>query len=300
MARKPDTECAGGCGVLLWSGRGCLPAGRRTCRDCRRKQRDARLECSRQAADERRAQRRPQPSAHGRRAPRVCLVCNATYRPTDPAQRTCSRACGVAMRAAVLRSVVCRECDTEFSVRTGGYLRRRCEACSAPAPRMRTCRHCAAVYPANAAGARVKYCSLVCAATAHRARDLVRYGTTPERVDQCRRCGGKVALRRRACDLCLRESIAAARRRRKARLRNAQSEPYTLTEIAVRDRRMCGLCRKRVAMLKSVPHPKAPTIDHIVPLADGGDDLRANVQLAHFMCNSRKSAGGMQQLALVG
>ncbi|GGS27828.1 hypothetical protein GCM10010221_26850 [Streptomyces parvus] len=36
MAQKPNVACAGGCGRLLWSGRGSLPAGRRMCRACRR------------------------------------------------------------------------------------------------------------------------------------------------------------------------------------------------------------------------------------------------------------------------
>ena len=54
-------------------------------------------------------------------------------------------------------------------------------------------------------------------------------------------------------------------------------------------------------MTKAVPHPKAPTIDHIVPLADGGDDIKANVRLAHFLCNSRRGArGGTEQLWLIG
>jgi 5-methylcytosine-specific restriction endonuclease McrA len=54
-------------------------------------------------------------------------------------------------------------------------------------------------------------------------------------------------------------------------------------------------------MSRLVPHPKAPTIDHIVPLAAGGDDIKANVQLAHFLCNSVKSnQGGNEQLILVG
>lgn len=35
MPRTPDTPCAQ-CGKLLWSGYGALPAGQRTCRDCRR------------------------------------------------------------------------------------------------------------------------------------------------------------------------------------------------------------------------------------------------------------------------
>jgi 5-methylcytosine-specific restriction endonuclease McrA len=41
-------------------------------------------------------------------------------------------------------------------------------------------------------------------------------------------------------------------------------------------------------MTVKVPEPLAPTIDHIVPVSKGGDDTRANVQLAHFRCNSVK------------
>lgn len=107
------------------------------------------------------------------------------------------------------------------------------------------------------------------------------------------------------CDDCRDEHQRQARRRerrkRKARQRGARtSESYTLAEIAARDRYRCGFCGKRVAMAKAVPHPKAPTIDHIIPLADGGDDARANVQLAHFLCNSLAGTGGIKQPALFG
>lgn len=73
-----------------------------------------------------------------------------------------------------------------------------------------------------------------------------------------------------------------------------------MEEIATRDRYRCGICSKPVPMAKRVPHPKAPTIDHLIPLSDNGDDVRANVQLAHFLCNSLRGAGGVVQLALVG
>jgi hypothetical protein len=88
--------------------------------------------------------------------------------------------------------------------------------------------------------------------------------------------------------------------RRRVRDKGVAAESYTLAEIAKRDRYRCGLCRKRVAMTKAMPHPKAPTIDHIVPLAAGGDNTKANVQLAHFRCNSKKNSGGSQQLRLIG
>lgn len=109
---------------------------------------------------------------------------------------------------------------------------------------------------------------------------------------------------RKRCDECLRKRRRDRGRRDKIRRKRiragAKREPYTLAYIAERDRNRCGLCRKRVSMTKSVPHPKAPTIDHILPLAAGGDDTRANVQLACFECNWRKRDGGTQQLALVG
>jgi 5-methylcytosine-specific restriction endonuclease McrA len=84
------------------------------------------------------------------------------------------------------------------------------------------------------------------------------------------------------------------------RERTAESEPYTLEEIAARDRYICGLCRKRVAMTKRVPDLRAPTVDHLLPLSDGGSDTKANVQLAHFSCNARRHTGGVVQLALIG
>jgi len=81
----------------------------------------------------------------------------------------------------------------------------------------------------------------------------------------------------------------------------AASEPYTLAYIAERDRYRCGLCHRKVNMNLAVPHRKAPTVDHIIPLSVGGDDTKANVHLAHFICNSMKSAGSAgEQLLLFG
>jgi len=97
-----------------------------------------------------------------------------------------------------------------------------------------------------------------------------------------------------------RERLRGKNRRRRAAKRGAASEPYTLADIARRDRYRCQLCRRVVDMSVPWPHPSSPTIDHVLPLADGGDDTRANVQLAHLGCNSGKGARGSQQLALVG
>jgi 5-methylcytosine-specific restriction endonuclease McrA len=47
--------------------------------------------------------------------------------------------------------------------------------------------------------------------------------------------------------------------------------------------------------------PMAPTVDHVIPISEGGTDTKANVQLAHRICNLRKGKRGTpQQLRLVG
>ncbi|KNX39497.1 hypothetical protein VV01_14575 [Luteipulveratus halotolerans] len=71
--------------------------------------------------------------------------------------------------------------------------------------------------------------------------------------------------------------------------------------IAKRDGFKCGLCGRRVAMDLVWPHPMSPSLDHVVPLSEGGDHAPANVQLAHLRCNVSKGArGGGEQLALIG
>lgn len=88
---------------------------------------------------------------------------------------------------------------------------------------------------------------------------------------------------------------------RRARHRAVVREAFDPREIYDRDGWRCGLCRRRVLQRVQVPHPKAATLDHIVPLTEGGAHTRANVQLAHFGCNARKGERACgSQLRLVG
>ena len=213
-------------------------------------------------------------------ATRECEACGKSYRPTYGGQRACGRICGVELRRRA---------------GTLGCGRRR-----QPETPCATCSQCGAIIPDRGSpawatvsrpGAPSPFCAPECTP-----------GSGP--ADGCSDCGATVPRGRKRCDDCkLRAAVEAKRRKRRAeraRRRGVTHEPYTLAEIASRDRRTCQLCRRRVAMTKTVPHPKAPTIDHVLPIAAGGQDIRANVQLAHFECNWRKSDGGTQQLALVG
>ncbi len=91
---------------------------------------------------------------------------------------------------------------------------------------------------------------------------------------------------------------------RRAQLRNVgMGDPVRRHEIYERDGYRCQLCNKPVKRDAVVPHPKAPVLDHIIPLGKNGTHEPANVQLAHFMCNSIKSdniGGAGDQLRLIG
>jgi HNH endonuclease len=301
MARKPDTPCAG-CGKLVYHTRTSLPAGQQTCHECRRKQPrpygsrsgppqskgscatcggplfgQAKIYCSRACSNLR-------PGRQTRQS-QTCEICGKQYqRAGGKSHPTCSRACGV-------------------------ELRRRSGTLNANWPSkpiwVRNCVHCGVLFIARRA--RQETCSKTCSKRANWAK-----WTEIRRVaEHVCPCGAVISPARHKCDACLKQARHDRRRRERAKRQDVIiSEPYTLAEIAERDHYLCGIClavgktrrQARVPMTKTVPHPRAPTIDHVIALVSSKDDSRANVQLAHFICNSRKSAGvlGTQQLALFG
>lgn len=87
--------------------------------------------------------------------------------------------------------------------------------------------------------------------------------------------------------------------RRRARKRTAAVEVFSSAEIFERDRYRCHICRQKCLKGSRVPHPLAPTLDHLIPLAEDGEHTRANTATACFLCNSVKGdRGGGEQLAI--
>lgn len=124
----------------------------------------------------------------------------------------------------------------------------------------------------------------------------------------CGRCGTQYTVatppttsqtRHNVCSQGCRE--ANKRDRRRARKRAAFVSTVNRQAIFRRDRWTCRICGRHLKRNAVVPHPLAPTIDHIVPLAKGGTHEPANVQAAHFLCNSRKGDRATEdQLRLIG
>lgn len=177
---------------------------------------------------------------------------------------------------------------------------RRCRACRR-GTRQRLCKSCGAWFT-SARPSRGSYCSIACAGKA-RSEALAQRPPSPR---ACAECGAEffTSSHHRFCRPCKRAHDNARdvrkTRARRALKRGAKAERYTLDEIASRDKYRCKLCGKRVAMTRKYPDPRSPVIDHVIPIVEGGDDVKANVQLAHFVCNARKRQYGTQQLALIG
>jgi len=100
---------------------------------------------------------------------------------------------------------------------------------------------------------------------------------------------GKICCSR-SCSIMLRKSRKAdEHQRRKTKERKAFVKRVVRLDIFERDNWICQICNKKVDHKLKFPHPMSATIDHIVPIANGGTHEPRNCQLAHFVCNSKKS-----------
>jgi 5-methylcytosine-specific restriction endonuclease McrA len=61
---------------------------------------------------------------------------------------------------------------------------------------------------------------------------------------------------------------------------------------------VCQICSLKVDRRLSHPDPGCGSLDHVVPLAAGGTNDLANIQLTHLHCNLAKGARGTDQLRL--
>lgn len=125
----------------------------------------------------------------------------------------------------------------------------------------------------------------------------------------CRTCGCAIPMRVRLCDACRKRNNRVNRNRaenaRRRRLRDAglypnsshrararrfgvEYMPILPRTIFERDRWRCQLCGRKVLRSKKAPHPRSPSLDHIMPMSLGGPHLPTNVHCACLGCNTDK------------
>ena len=163
----------------------------------------------------------------------------------------------------------------------------------------RDCEHCGKRYQPLIATPS-KFCSRKCkdkAKNAHaRTARLTRKAQTGR---LCGLCGGVVAPSLRVdakfcsatCAAIAHGGLELHHRRKRAVVR----------QLVKRDGAKCAICGKRVAIDKPWPHRLSPSIDHVIPVSDGGSDAVANLRLTHLSCNCARGAGvgDGTQLALI-
>ena len=92
----------------------------------------------------------------------------------------------------------------------------------------------------------------------------------------------------------------ACKDRRRARKRNAYVADVSPRKVFEADGYRCHICRRKTDPTKAAPHPKAPTVDHVIPLARHGTHEPRNCRTACFRCNAAKGdRGGGEQLLLM-
>lgn len=98
-----------------------------------------------------------------------------------------------------------------------------------------------------------------------------------------------------------REQARQHAHRRRSQERGAFIENVDRAVLFKRDKGRCGLCGKKVNPKLRGPNPKSASVDHVIPLAEGGEHSYRNTQLAHLGCNVSKNVKPMgEQLRLVG
>lgn len=125
-----------------------------------------------------------------------------------------------------------------------------------------------------------------------------------EQVQRRREQGraGSAAYRLRNPDLCSRrirnwkkanpDKPSEYLNRRRARKRgNGARERFERSEIGDRDAWICGICEQPIDKTLRFPDQQSPSLDHVVPLALGGEHSRANSRITHWICNVRRNIG---------
>ena len=254
-------------------------------------------------------------------------------------RRACSRSCGLELRKQLnaLRYLDGKSCDVGYascaicqSLLPRNYAKPQACAkkeCAAERQRWQHHRKRGQEVPPRASATRAcdecgqrfqptratqRYCSSRCGGKAgrrtrkHRQRVALRLadrvGTTDHRQHRdgtCAECGKALTGRqKRWCSAQCAEISRSRHRDHVARQAFkgiaplAAEVPFTTREIAERDGWRCHICSRQVK-------PCDASLDHLIPISDGGVHKKANVRLAHHRCNSIRSDTGHAQLLLI-
>lgn len=124
-----------------------------------------------------------------------------------------------------------------------------------------------------------------------------RYGDPEQTLQEsfvCSICGIDYMAGPRQWKCCSAEcATVATEQRRDRRLRQIAAtsiEPFTRSEIFERDNWVCHICGDPIQRSAKWPSPGSASLDHVIPIARGGEHTRANTAASHLRCNVSKGA----------
>lgn len=171
-----------------------------------------------------------------------------------------------------------------------------------------SCRECDRVFATRLKATRV--CSDECKKQEARrlANEKARaaYHVTPRQCPECATTFTPTygVIRKKFCsEFCSKRHCSrAARKKRKWVERAASVEAVNPFKVFERDGWRCQCCKKPTPRdRRGTYHPRAPELDHIVPLSKGGEHSYRNTQLLCRACNAAKSDKDEgQQMRLFG
>lgn len=187
----------------------------------------------------------------------------------------------------------CKDCYREWH-------RQRYAAKADDSPR--DCAWCGESYRPKAR-TKSEFCSRKCKEQARNA--AVSAATIQAKPDrECLHCGRSLPRSMRAdavfCSQKCNNAAHALQRKLRARTGEDEKPGYLRAAICKRDKWRCGICGDRVNPSLEHPHPRAASLDHVIPVSEGGTNEPANLRLVHLVCNlRRRNLGGGEQLALM-
>jgi hypothetical protein len=217
-----------------------------------------------------------------------CWWCGIDYHPKRTEQnKCCSRTCGDQWRIFAQKARA-----GHFTTRHS-ITRFKCLSCNKWHVGIATQRYCS------------DECRKAMAAIKHRSSAEASHVAQSY---SCRECGiwftpAYGTKRRKFCsDKCSRRNYRrTSRKRERALLRQVQVEPVNPIKVFERDGWRCCQCGTRTPRrLRGTYDDRAPEMDHIEPLSQGGEHSYRNTQCLCRKCNAAKSDGAGGQLRLFG
>lgn len=220
--------------------------------------------------------RRSKNPAHNRESRGVCFGCGASFVQTRDRMTWCSNEC------RKLSTVAARPWEWVCLV---SY--KACEGCESIMVDRNRRRWCSEACWSNSTGVyRVKQCKIW--------------------VINCRDCGLLLTAKRwneRYCRPCRARRDWESKRQHMRDFGSDRDKAALLVDyIGHRDKWTCHICSRGVSEDPYSSRNKwSKTVDHVVPLSQGGANGPENLRLAHMICNARRGdRGGNEQLMLIG